>query len=104
HLRIAEVGFLLPVRTCAQGPDEVRLARAGLPMKQQDTCLRRAILRYSLDERCKFAACLRMHLLDVHRVSPPDIVFPGDRMLESLSHPIRCDSFLRPLLHKTLIP
>ena len=101
HLGVAEIGFLTAVGAGAQGTNEMSFTRTRLADEQQharlDGGLRAAraafailalVLRFPGDGSehiGELAARFGMHLLDVHGIGPPDIVFPGNGMLEGVS-------------------
>ena len=84
HLRIAEVGLGGAMGGGAQRADQVRLAGAGLAMKQQDARLhgRAALLRHGIEQLGELAARRRVDGLDIDGIGPPQVVLPRDRMLE----------------------
>ncbi len=83
HLRIAEIAAMRGMGAAAECADQVRLAGARMAMEQQDTILRgRATLRDGGEQLLEFPARQGVHLRHVERVGLPNIVLPGDRMLE----------------------
>ncbi len=103
HLRIAEVGLALAMRRRAQRAQEMRLAGAGLAVEQQNARLlcRAAPLRDGLQQILELAPRLGMHLGHVHGIGAPDIVLPGDRMLERLDELVSRNGFLNFAAHKS---
>ena len=90
HLRVAEVGRAGAVRGGAQRADEMRLAGARLAVEQQDAVLRaRAAPRRDARQQVgELAPRLGVHLVHVDGIGPPDVVLPGDRVLEGREQPI----------------
>ena len=72
------------MRRGAQRPDQVRLAGARLAVKQQDARLAggAALRGDGIEQPLELAARLGVHDLDVDRVGAPDVVLPGDGMVE----------------------
>ena len=92
HLRVAEVGLAGAMGRSAQGADEVGLAGARLAVEQQDARLHAraaALRRHGVQELGELAARRRMDRLDVDRVGAPEVVLPGDGVLEGRGQPVR---------------
>ena len=105
HLRVAEIGGAAAVRIGAQRPQKVRLAGARLAVEQQDAVLRAGSApgNDASEKVGEFAPRLGVHLGDVDGIGPPNIVLPGDRLLERREEPVRSGlrlSFL--LLHQSM--
>ncbi len=103
HLRIAEVRPPHPMRGRAQRPDQVRLAGARLSMEQQDARLARARLArgHRLQQLGELAPRRGVDRLDVDGIRAPQIVFPGDRMLEHAGYAIRVGGYVCLHFHET---
>ena len=72
------------MRGGAQRPDQVRLAGTGLAVEQQNARLTggAVLRRHRIEQRLKLAPRLRVHDLDIDRIGPPDVVLPGDGVVE----------------------
>ena len=106
HLRIAEVGRAGAMAARAKGANEMRLAGTGLAMKQQHSCRRHAAvdLHHRVERTLEFRARLLVHGGHVDRIRAPDVVFPGDRVLERRCKTLdRGRDFYRTL-HVLLVP
>ena len=90
HLRVAEVGRAVAMGGGAQRADEMRLAGARLAVEQQDAVLRaRAAPRRDARQQIgELAPRLGVHLGHVDGIGPPDVVLPGDRVLEGREQPV----------------
>jgi hypothetical protein len=84
HLRVTEVRRACAMAARAECTNEMRLTGTGLAMEEQHSRGRHGpVDLYDRVERAlEFRARLLVHGGDVHRIRAPDIVFPGDRVLE----------------------
>jgi hypothetical protein len=105
HLRVAEVGLAAAMGAGAQGADQVRLAGAGLAMKQEDARLHGRALRgrHGIEQVCELAPRCGMHQLDIDRVGAPDVILPGDGVLESRGQAIGKRRNMSLVAHETSI-
>ena len=105
HLGVAEIGRALAMGGGAQGAHEVGLAGAGLAVEQQDARLvggRRGAAvggparpGHGRQQVAELLARLGMHRRDVDGIGPPDVILPGDGVLESLREIAACHAVRR---------
>ena len=106
HLRIAEIGRAGTMAGRPERADEMRLAGTGLAVEEQQTRGRRG--PFGFDDRVERTLKLRargfVHGRDVDRVGMPDVVFPGDRVLECRRKTLDRGRALYCTLHVLVVP
>ena len=75
----------------AQRSQQMRFAGTRLAMKQQNALLhvKAAARRDRRHQIVEFAACFGVNFGHVDRIGPPQVIFPGDRMLERFAELVR---------------
>ena len=86
----AEKGLASAMSAGAQRADQVRLAGARLAVEEQDARLARGAAPggHRFEQGLEFLARLGVDDLDIDGVGAPDVVLPGDGMLERGREPV----------------
>jgi hypothetical protein len=105
HLGVAEVGLAAAMRARAQRADQVGLAGARLTMEQQNAGLHRGPVRGgdSIEQLGEPAARVGVHQLHIDGVGPPDVVLPGDGVLEGRGQAIGKRRNMSLVAHETSV-
>ena len=86
HLGVTEIALAGEMSPCTERAHKVRFPCTRLAVEQQDARVHRLAAGHEIEHVLEFSPRVAVHLLDIVGVGAPDVVLPGDRMLESADH------------------